>query len=104
MMVDQTAHYQALAGALITVCKPGFTRAEIVATLESGYSKVVYNCAAGSDAVEGLPSSMETDLTVDEALHALRDGMQQEGRSPWSSCTFTLFPDGEFKFDVRYDD
>lgn len=102
-MVDQTAHYQTLAGALTTVCKAGFTRAEIVATMDSDYSNIRYNCAAGPEVIQGLPSSMQTDLAVDETLHALRDGMQQEGRSPWSSCTFTLFPDGQFKFDVRYD-
>lgn len=42
-------------------------------------------------------------FAIDGALHALREQSTASGM-PWSRCTFTLFPDGEFKFDVAYDD
>ena len=41
---------------------------------------------------------------IGERLRDLRAATKQDGREPWSRCTFTLFPDGEFKFDVEYDD
>lgn len=102
--MDQTALYHALAASLMAICPQDFTRAEIVADLSSGYSKIVYSCETASGPKKGLDSPMDVDMKVDSTLHALRDGMTQDQRAPWSSCTFTLFPDGEFKFDVSYDD
>lgn len=51
--------------------------------------------------MEGIPGDVLTSSRVDDVLKDLR---KQWPGPPWSRCTFTLFPNGEFKFDVAYDD
>lgn len=102
--MNQTAAYQTLAEALLSVCPPGFTAARIGAALDDDWSDVAYSCDMPRGPEQGLAADADTDFKVDDALHALRGMMKQGDAAAWSRCTFTLFPDGRFKFDVEYDD
>jgi hypothetical protein len=102
--VDQTAAYQALANALMAVCPPDFTQARVTAEIKDDWSKVEYSCETPSGPKTGLAADADTDFTVDDALHDLRDMMKPAAGAPWSRCTFTLTPDGKFDFAVDYDD
>lgn len=48
--------------------------------------------------------SSSSSFQIGRSLRELRNSMTMPGQEPWSRCTFTLFPDGKFKFDVEYDD
>jgi hypothetical protein len=50
-----------------------------------------------------IPDFNDTNK-VSKKLLDIRAQMTVPGQAPWSRCTFTLFPDGKFKFDVEYDD
>lgn len=102
--MDQVAHYQQLAQALIQVCPANFISAELEAQVGDDWSEIKYHCALPGGEQRGLPAPAAVDFATDETLHQLRKGMQQDGRTPWSRCTFRLQPDGQFKFDVKYDD
>lgn len=102
--MDTTAAYNQLAQALLSICPADFTEAEIVATLDTGWSETKYNCRTRSGFQSGLGAPAELDFRVDEALHNLRNLMQQSGQEPWSACVFKLHPNGTFKFEVSYED
>lgn len=102
--MDQTALYQTLAKALIATCPDGFEEARIDAEMESDWSQKGYYCKVGGEWSQGQSVPAEIDFDVDDALYDLRDMMQQDGRQPWSKCSFTLKPDGTFNLDVAYPD
>ena len=97
------AFYTAMAIALSSGCPSGYDKAWIEARMADGFSEQQYWC-------EGNGKKSNPDLTaqqtsvIDDALHEIRKQMTVPGQTPWSRCTFTLFPDGKFKFDVEYDD
>lgn len=95
--------YTVLAAVLSAYCGSDFADAKIIARLDDGFSDVEYVCSTASKTSAFLPSILESSK-VDDALHELRKSMTVDGEEPWSRCTFTLFPDGKFKFDVEYDD
>ncbi len=96
--------YMVLAQALLSACPSSATDMRIEAHLKNDWSKTTYICKIGGDWTKGLSIPAETDWKVDDALHSIRKSMTIPGEQPWSRCTFTLFPDGKFKFDVEYDD
>ena len=102
--MDQTAIYQVFAKALLVTCPEGFEEARIDAELESDWSQKSYHCKIDGQWSEGRAVSADIDFDVDDALHDLRNMMKQEGKQPWSRCTFTLKPNGEFNLDVSYPD
>lgn len=95
--------YAVLGQALSLACGVGFDSAQIRARLEDGFTEIEYVCADHGQERFVLPPSGQGSRAHD-ALHALRNEMTIPGQQPWSRCTFTLFPDGKFKFDVEYDD
>lgn len=95
--------YMVLATVLSSHCGSDFSDAKIIARLAQGFSDVEYVCNIEAKSTAFLPDIMDS-VKVDDALHELRDSMTIPGEDPWSRCTFTLFPDGKFKFDVEYDD
>jgi hypothetical protein len=101
---DMESKYQILAEALLLACPEGFSKGELVAKMDSGFSNVRYNCHIDGEHKVGLDGDKVNDFKVDDALHEIRTQMTVPGQKPWSKCTFTLFPDGKFKFDVDYDD
>jgi Protein of unknown function, DUF600 len=88
----------------MATCPSGFEQAQMVAEVADGYSDIRYDCRSQGREQQGLASAIEQDLKVDAALHELRAQMTIPGQKSWTNCTFTLFPDGTFKFDVEYDD
>ena len=102
--MDMSALYSVLAQGLLTICPGSFSSAVIDAELKDDWSNTVYRCETASGWSKGLPVQASVDFKVDDALHAIRKQMTIPGQTPWSRCTFTLFPDGKFKFDVEYDD
>ena len=97
------AHYQVIANALVASCKPNFESATLDADVQSDHSKISYSCNFPGR-TESVTPGMRVGSQVDDALHELRAEMKHSGRHPWSRCKFTLFPDGNFTFDVEYDD
>lgn len=95
--------YQSLAIVLSDQCPPAFEMAWINADLAEGYSHVQYWYDINGEVAQPIVMPMQKSA-VDDALHDLRESMTMPGQEPWSRCTFTLFPDGKFKFDVEYDD
>ncbi|MHA6316151.1 immunity protein YezG family protein [Altererythrobacter sp. CAU 1778] len=102
--MNQTALYQTLAQALMVTCPDGFEEARIDAEIDSDWSKKAYSCKVDGEWSQGRSIPAETDFDVDDALYELRDLMQQDGRAAWTSCRFTLKPDGTFNLDVTYPD
>lgn len=94
--------YTVMALALQANCPDRFDKAYISARLSDGFSQQRYVCE--KDGIQSFPdlSTSETSQ-IDDVLHELREKMTIPGQAPWSRCTFTLFPDGKFKFDVAYD-
>lgn len=95
--------YMVLATVLSSHCGTEFGDAKISARLATGFSDVEYVCNTNGKSAAFLPDITDS-IKVDDALHELRNSMAMPGEQPWSRCTFTLFPDGKFKFDVEYDD
>ena len=95
--------YQTIASNLLQVCPTDFDRAWLKAKLDEGHAQTECWCESGGQETQPDVPSLAT-FNMARALHDLRDAMKQDGRAPWRSATFTLFPDGKFKFDVEYDD
>jgi hypothetical protein len=95
--------FSVLALALQANCANGFDKAWISAQISEDFSKQRYTCE--KDGVVTYPdlSAIETS-NIGDVLREIRQTMKQDDRDPWSRCTFTLFPDGKFTFDVEYDD
>jgi hypothetical protein len=95
------ASYQTIAQALVSICPAGFEQARMVAQVGDDWSDIRYDCTVAGQTREGVTGDTATSSKVDDALQDLRRAWPAQ---PWSSCTFTLSPDGQFKFDVSYDD
>jgi hypothetical protein len=72
--------------------------------LDGDNGSVRYDCELDGRIIEGMRSETIRDYNVYKSLKEIRKAMTIPGQTPWSRCTFTLFPDGKFKFDVEYDD
>ncbi len=97
------AAYSAIALALSTNCPAGYSVATLSARMSDGFSDQEAWCEVDGVKVQPDIPTME-GWNASKALHEIRKQMTIPGQAPWSRCTFTLFPDGKFKFDVEYDD
>ena len=95
--------YDFLASVLLSICPEEFSIGQINAELNEGHSKLSYSCTSGGEE-RYYSVDASRGWEVHKKLHSLRTEMTMPGQEPWSRCTFTLFPDGKFKFDVEYDD
>lgn len=95
--------YQDIADILARLRAPDGNAVRLNATLDDAFSDLEYAQLNGEEATFVVPSPSD-GAQVHTALHELRADMTMSGEAPWSRCTFTLFPDGKFKFDVEYDD
>ncbi len=97
------ADYQKIAQILNSTCPAGYSRAWVEAEVKPDWNKQRLWCEH-----EGKKEQPDIDALkqyqLGEHLTALQSSMTIPGEQPWSRCTFTLFPDGKFKFDVEYDD
>lgn len=96
-------HYEAIAESLTAICGGNFESARIIARISDGHSDLRYLCKDGEQE-KAIEASSATGWKIHKALHSIQSDMTMPGQEPWSRCTFTLFPDGKFKFDVEYDD
>jgi hypothetical protein len=97
------ALYSILALSLSEHCPSNFEKAWINAVVEDDFSKQRHTCLINGETKYPDIPTLETSKLGD-ALREIRKQMTIPGQKPWSRCTFTLFPDGKFKFDVEYDD
>jgi hypothetical protein len=97
------ALYQDIAVSLHAACPPGYRSAWIDAEVGDDWDDQTLWCedASGRQQPE---LEISASFKVGRSLRKIRDQMTVPGQKPWSKCTFTLFPDGTFKFDVDYDD
>lgn len=95
--------YAVLGQALALACGVDFESAQIRARLDDGFTEIEYVCTDQGQEKFVLPPAGQGSLAHD-ALHEIRKSMIIPGQEAWSRCTFTLFPDGKFKFDIEYDD
>ena len=96
-------HHEEIATYLNEVCPSGYSKAWIDAEVSSSTSSNQYWCE--TEAGESQPEvSALTNVRVAKQLIGLREQMGGDDAAGWSRCTFTLFPDGKFKFDIHYDD
>jgi hypothetical protein len=95
------AYYQAIATEIVSHCPKDFREATLTARLEEGASEFSLRCVAGDGEVVKPRVGGLSAANVDDALADLR---QHWPSGRFSTCAFTLKPDGKFKFDVGYDD
>ncbi len=95
--------YEQIAIVLNEACPPGYTKAWIMAEVGDDWDDQEVWCetAAGKNQPD---IEAQKQFKVGKSLRSIRASMTIPGEKPWSRCTFTLFPDGKFKFDVQYDD
>ena len=92
-------NYQVIANEMASVCPPGYSRAWIDAEVgDSSADQGVWCETDGGRIQPEVP--IRSGVNITKALVSVREQM---GKG-WSRCTFTLFPDGNFKFEPHYDD
>jgi hypothetical protein len=96
-------HYNSLADRLALVCPKEFQKAWVEAEVDTDYASTIVWCQLSSSTIQPEVSG-ETAFAIGDALIELNQAMTVPGQTPWSKCKFTLFPDGNFTFDVEYDD
>lgn len=98
--------HETIARVLADFAPPGWQKAWLSASVNDGHVGDIttdYIDAAGAENWFDIDDTGKI-LDVSQALVELRTSMKQEGHAPWSSCVFTLFPQGNFKLDVQYKD
>ena len=93
-------NYQEIATTLASACPSSFTEAWVEAEVNDGHTKQQIWCSDGSDKSQPTISAME-GFKISKSLLKIKDVMPNK---EWSRCTFRLFSNGEFKFDIHYDD
>jgi hypothetical protein len=102
--MDVDVSYRQLASEIVEHCPSSFSKAKLSGQLVDDVSTFSLECVR-PDGEKLLPRIGGLSASnIDDALHEIREAMTIPGQTPWSRCTFTLFPDGKFKFDVEYDD
>jgi hypothetical protein len=103
--MDIGNQYQEISTEINQICGSLYTEAALKGDLsEKDVAGIQLRCK-NLDGSERLPrvSGMPA-YKISKALLDIRTQMTVPGQAPWSRCTFTLFPDGKFRFDVEYDD
>jgi hypothetical protein len=95
--------YQDIALVLHEACPAGYTKSWISAAVEDDWDEQEIWCESPSGKTQPDLDGTSS-FKVGANLREIRKTMTVPGQKPWSKCTFTLFPDGTFKFDVGYDD
>jgi hypothetical protein len=97
--------YQEIAKIAVSHAPAGRTRIQIPAKIQDDWAEISYDYWDSKNNQKwfeiGTPG---LGLKITRFLREIRKTMKQDGRDPWSCCTFTLFPEGKFTFDVEYDD
>jgi hypothetical protein len=102
-VVEMDAAYQEIAEYLNEACPAEYTKSIIDAAVGDDYSEQEVWCE-GPFGKKQPDISAAKSFQIGRQLRTIRSQMTIPGQKPWTRCTFTLFPDGKFKFDVEYDD
>jgi hypothetical protein len=95
-------YYNNIAEIVLAACPENITRCWISAEVKDDWSEQEVWYENGNGKFQPDIESIAISKIADK-LRAIRAQMTIPGQAPWSRCTFTLFPDGKFKFDVEYD-
>jgi hypothetical protein len=96
-------YYQDIATVLNESCPHGYSKAWISAEVGDDWDDQEVWCENGNQKSQpDIEASKQ--FNIGRNLRKIRAQMTIPGEKPWSRCTFILFPDGKFKFDVEYDD
>jgi hypothetical protein len=105
MITDINVEYAMIAEVVSQEAPNGWSKIRVPATVESDNTEFSYFYTDQRNVEKWFDiDDSKKDVIIHNALKAIRTQMTVPGQSPWSRCTFTLFPDGKFKFDVEYDD
>lgn len=81
-----------------------------------GWQTIMVDAEVGEDYIDmGIKAKSATGVAsfalpereqtiVEDTIFAIRKDLTQASHAPWSHCNITLSADGDFKFDVKYDD
>lgn len=82
--------------------------AEVTYTVKEGEGVDTGSFNVIKHSKDGNSEKVKIDLSaariVSDAFKELRSVTQKDGKSQWSSATFRLSSDGQFKIDFRYPD
>lgn len=101
--MNNEADFQAIAQAVLPPTQGGWSKAWLTGEVSDDHTDLEFGYVAEDGAKTFVPAVLGR-LKARDALKEVRKRMQRPGEVPWSRCTFNLFPDGRFKFDVEYDD
>lgn len=104
MIDEQNVSYQSIANSLAASAPPGWQRVILTSKVENDVSENLFDYVQQDGSETWFDPDSAVVAKVGRALRDIRKSMTMPGEQPWSRCTFTLFPDGKFKFDVEYDD
>ena len=93
--------YQQIANAMVREIKGDWADAWLEVEITNDYAALDgrYH-KPGNPTIRGF----SVDMPVLERFKTLRFQLQKSGEDPWRWAKFTLFPDGKFTIDFRYDD
>jgi hypothetical protein len=95
--------YQSISEILNQICPSGYSKAWVEAEVKEDWNKQrLWYEKDGQNKQPDIDALKQYKLG--EYLTEIQTQMTIPGQKPWSKCTFTLYPDGKFKFDVDYDD
>jgi Protein of unknown function, DUF600 len=105
MISDISNEYNIIAEIISNEAPVGWSQIRVPAAVESDNTEFsyFYTDQNNNEKWFDIGDSLK-DMKIHNALKAIHAQMTVPGQAPWSRCTFTLFPDGKFKFDVEYDD
>jgi Protein of unknown function, DUF600 len=104
MISDVSADYQIIAEALAQSAPAGWQKAWVNSKVDDGVSENTFDYQKSDGSEYWFDPESVKVAVIGRAIRKIRDQMAIPGQKPWSRCTFTLYPDGKFKFDVEYDD
>jgi Protein of unknown function, DUF600 len=97
--------YQEIASIIENHAPSGWSKIQIPAEVGDDWAEKSYDYWDSNNNQKWFEiEKVDQDIKISRALREIRKQMTIPGQQPWSRCTFTLFPDGKFKFDVEYDD
>ena len=102
MSVEQ--QYQKIAQNFTPALPAEWRKAWISGEVSSDHTDLEFGYEDDRGGESWIVPETTNRLEIRDALKSLRDIMAAPGQQPWSRCAFRLFPDGNFKFDVEYDD
>ena len=97
--------YMVIAQIAADNAPKGWLKIEFHAIIGDGYVKSKYYAFLESGEKKSyiIENIVDDDKVVNSVID-IREIMRVPGQDVWTKCKFTLFPDGNFKFDVEYDD